>query len=392
MEFYGYSDQVLEQQLSAERFTVTYRVGAASEHEALEKVRNLTVEQTVEFPAEHIDCPAIQREIIGRVEAFSPCAEGKWRAVVSYAQEIATEEFPQFLNVVFGNSSLLPQITVERLDLTPQMIQWYSGVKYGVPGLRKRWQLPQRALSCTALKPLGLPVESLADEAYRCALGGVDMLKDDHGLSNQCFADYQTRVAAVCQAVQRGNRDGGGHTAYFPNVSGTFANVMDRVRFAEDCGAGGVMIAPGLMGFDTMRYVAANTSLPVMFHPAFAGCYVDKGCGGFDCGCILGQLPRLAGADITVFPNFGGRFSLSTDQCGQIARMCREEWGGLPPIFPAPAGGMKMEKIKQMLEFYGADTVFLMGGGLFTLSPDLPQNCRTFQSALESAGTDVKGR
>ena len=72
--------------------------------------------------------------------------------------------------------------------------------------------------------------------------------------------------------------------------------------------------------------------------------------------------------------------------------MCREEWGGLPPIFPAPAGGMKMEKIKQMLEFYGADTVFLMGGGLFTLSPDLPQNCRTFQSALESAGTDVKGR
>ena len=78
MEFYGYSDQALEQQLSAERFTVTYRVGAASEHEALEKVRNLTVEQTVEFPAEHIDCPAIQREIIGRWRHFhrAPKANG----------------------------------------------------------------------------------------------------------------------------------------------------------------------------------------------------------------------------------------------------------------------------------------------------------------------------
>ena len=390
MKFEGYSDAVLRQQLSGDRFTVTYRFSEPREAEALAKLKNLTVEQTVEFPADHIECEAIQRDIIGRIESFSPC-EGGYRGVVSYAEEIATEEFPQFLNVVFGNSSLLPGITVERIDPTERMLQWYGGAKLGVPGLRQRLGVYDRPLSFTALKPMGLPSDVLAHEAYCCTLGGMDLIKDDHGLSNQSFSLYRERVEAVCQAVRRGNEESGGHTIYVPNVSGTFANIMDRVRFAEDCGAGGVMVAPGLMGFDTMAYVVRNTTLPVVFHPAFIGCYVDQGSGGFDCGCILGQLPRLAGADIAVFPNYGGRFSLSTAQCGQIVAMCREKMGELPAIFPAPAGGMRMEKVEEMRSFYGEDVALLMGGGLFTLSADLTENCRSFAKALEESGREKGG-
>lgn len=390
MNFEGYSDHTLRCQLAGGRFTVTYRIGAAREAEALEKLKNLTVEQTVEFPADHIDCETIRRDIIGRIETFAPCPGG-YRGVVSYAEEIATEEFPQFLNVVFGNSSLLPGITVERIDPTERMLGWYGGAKLGVPGLRRRLGVYDRPLCFTALKPMGLPVQSLAEEAYRCALGGVDLIKDDHGLSNQSFAGYRERVRAVCRAVRRGNEESGGHAVYVPNVSGTLLHLVDRVRFAEDCGAGGVMVAPGLMGFDAMVQTARNTSLPVVFHPALAGCYVDKGAGGFDCGCILGQLPRLAGADIAVFPNYGGRFSLTREQCGRIVAMCREPMGKIPAVFPAPAGGMAMDRVEEMRTFYGADTALLMGGGLFTLSPDLTENCRSFAAALAERRSEKGG-
>lgn len=379
MKFKGYSDEVLLSQLGG-RFSVSYRI-AADEKTALEMAKAICVEQTVEFPAAHIECDAIHSDIIGRLESFEAC-EGGYRALISYSDQSATSEFTQFFNVVFGNSSLLPGITVERINLSEQLLQWFPGPKYGVKGMRERLGVYDRPIAFTALKPMGLPTESLVDEAYKCALGGVDLIKDDHGLMDQTFSTYKDRVKAVCEAVRQGNAESGSRTGYVPNLSGSFDTIMDRVRYAEDCGAAGVMLAPGLVGYDTMQYVSAHTELPVIAHPAMAGCLLDKGSGGFDCGCVLGQLPRIAGADITVFPNFGGRFSLSQAQCRSIVEMCQEEIGSMPAIFPAPAGGMTFEKIGIMKEFYGTDVSLLMGGGLFTVTPDLPGNCRKFIEML----------
>ena len=157
---------------------------------------------------------------------------------------------------------------------------------------------------------------------------------------------------------------------------------MDRIHFAEDCGADGIMLAPGLVGYDTLQYAAMHTTLPVMVHPAMAGCFLDKGAGGFECGCINGQLPRICGADLTVFPNYGGRFSLSPQQCRSIVNRCSSPYGDMKSIFPCPAGGMTFEKIPSIMEFYGTDVALLMGGGLFTITPDLTENCRNFIQAL----------
>ena len=379
MKFKGYSDEALRAQLKG-RFSVSYRI-AADEKTALEMAKSICVEQTVEFPAAHIECDAIHSDIIGRLEEFGPC-DGGYRALISYSDQSATSEFAQFFNVVFGNSSLLPGITVEHINLSQEMLDWFPGPKYGVAGLRQRLGVQNRPLSFTALKPMGLPTVALADEAYQCALGGVDLIKDDHGLMDQPFSTYKDRVKAVCEAVRQGNLESGHHTAYVPNLSGSFAAMMDRVHYAEDCGAGGIMLAPGLVGYDTLEYVAHHTELPIVAHPAMAGCLLDKGSGGFDCGCVLGQLPRICGADITVFPNYGGRFSLSQGQCRSIVDMCQEEIGTMPTIFPSPAGGMTFEKVAPMKEFYGNDVAFLMGGGLFTVTPDLPANCRKFIEML----------
>ena len=109
MKFKGYSDETLLAQLKG-RFSVSYRI-AADEQTALEMAKNICVEQTVEFPAAHIECNAIHSDIIGRLEQFEAC-EGGYRALISYSDQSATEEFAQFFNVVFGNSSLLPGITV----------------------------------------------------------------------------------------------------------------------------------------------------------------------------------------------------------------------------------------------------------------------------------------
>ena len=379
MKFAYYDDEALRRQISGTRFAVTYlfRMG---EKEALSAVRNLLVEQTVEFPAEHIECDAIQSDILGCLEDFGEAEDG-FRALVSYPAEDAGADLPQLLNVVFGNSSILPDITVERVTLPEAMLGEYSGPRYGVEGLRRKLGARRRPFSFTALKPLGLPTAALAEEAYRCALGGIDLIKDDHGLMDQPFSRYLERVRAVSAAVRRANEETGGHTIYVPNASGAYAEMQARMDAAVEAGAEGIMFAPGLVGFDMLRAASQRTELVVVSHPAFLGSFIDRGRGGIDCACLLGQLTRLAGADITVFPNYGGRFSLTEAQCRGIRDRAQEPCG-MAATIPAPAGGMKVGRVCEICGFYGNDTALLIGGSLFTSPGGLTENCRRFRDTL----------
>ncbi len=177
--------------------------------------------------------------------------------------------------------------------------------------------------------------------------------------------------------MQEENSKSGGSTLYFPNVTAPFGELFDRAFYAKEQGAGGVLISPAITGYDAMKRLADESSfgLPVMSHPAFIGPYLS-GISGFTHGALLGKLMRMAGADIVVYPNFGGRFSFTKDECMDIVNECRSRFGHIKSIFPAPGGGMNFSNIPEMTSFYGMDVVYLMGGGLFKRSSDLAANCR----------------
>jgi ribulose-bisphosphate carboxylase large chain len=145
------------------------------------------------------------------------------------------------------------------------------------------------------------------------------------------------------------------------------------------------MVAPGLIGFDLMRELADDDSiaLPILTHPAMQGSFVTSS-NGMSHGVIFGRLARLAGADATIFPNFGGRFSFSREECKEIADATSAPMGHLKSIFPAPGGGMGLDRVPEMVETYGKDLIFLIGGGLFKHGPDLVENCRNFRMMVDS--------
>ena len=140
------------------------------------------------------------------------------------------------------------------------------------------------------------------------------------------------------------------------------------------------MVCPGLAGMDAVRLLAADNSigLPLMAHPSFLGSFVTSPENGFSHGALFGQVMRLSGADMTVFPNYGGRFSFTREECAQIAEACRQEMGGMKTIFPTPGGGMTTDRAHDMLEVYGREFVLLIGGGLHRRGPDLTRNAEYF--------------
>lgn len=368
---------------SGDRFSVTYRI-YGSEKEARAKAEDICIEQTVEFPADEVPEGIIRDHVFGRIESFERGDSDSYAAIISYAVEIAAGELTQLLNVIFGNSSIKPGIRVEHLDLPGPLLKSYKGPRFGREGVRKLLNVPKRPLLSTAVKPMGLSCSELADLAYRFAIGGMDMIKDDHGLTDQCCSPFEERVKRCAEAVQRASRETGLPSLYVANITAPHVEVMKRARIAKDAGARGLMVAPGLIGFDLMRELADDDSiaLPILMHPALLGSFVTSR-NGISHGVLFGQLARLAGADGTIFPNFGGRFSFSREECTEIAKGTAVPMGHLKTIFPAPGGGMSLDRVPEMIETYGQDLIFLIGGGLFKHGPDLIENCRHFRKMVE---------
>ena len=375
--------------MSGERFTVVYKLtGDAATARA--KADAICVEQTIEFPADLIGQGDIRGHVLGRVESFQPLDDAHFQATISYAVEISGYELTQLLNVIFGNSSIKPGIRVQRLDLPPALLRAFKGPRFGRAGLRHHLGVVQRPLLCTALKPMGLSAQALADYAYQFALGGIDMIKDDHGLADQAFAPFEERVTLCAAAVARANAETGNKAIYIPNLTAPAHQIMAKARFAKQAGAGGLMVAPGLTGLDTLRHLADadDIALPILSHPAFQGSFVAHSDSGLTHGVIFGQLARLAGADGTIFPNYGGRFAFSEAECAEIRDATTTKMAHLKPIFPAPGGGMGLQRLTEMGRFYGNDVIYLIGGGLHRAGSDLVANSRRFRHLVSSHPRD----
>jgi ribulose-bisphosphate carboxylase large chain len=370
--------------LSGERFRAVYHL-TGDEADAHAKANDIIIEQTVEFPAELVPPGDVRDHIFGRVEEFSRIDDGQYEATISYANETAGSDLVQFLNVVFGNISIKPGIRLVRLELSPGKLAEFRGARFGRAGLRDLVNIHQRPLMCSALKPMGLSNVELAHMAYQFALGGLDLIKDDHGLADQSFTRFKERVERCSEAVAKANAETGLNCRYFASITTRVDRVVEYAHFAKAIGAGGLLICPALVGFDLMRALADDDALalPIMSHPSFSGSYVLNGESGIGHSVLYGQLQRLAGADMSVYPNFGGRFSFSVEECRSIVTATEAPMGSLKPIFPAPGGGMTMETMPASQAVYGNEVVYLVGGGLHRHSKNLTENVRYFLSLLQ---------
>jgi len=378
--------------VESDRFEVTYLLIAGTEVEAKERVLEICLEQTVELPSSLVpEGTWIREHVVGRLETLSKPTTGPhahrrdaWLAVVSYHADTTGGELTQLVNVIFGNTSMKENVMVMDVHLPSCVLKDYPGPRFGVDGLRRLLGVPEGPLVMTALKPMGLSSQELAEIAYGFAKGGVDIIKDDHGLADQPYSPYDERIRMCSEAVAQANMETGRNCLYAPCINAPAHLIISRAHAARQAGAGAVLMIPGITGLDVMRELASDSSfnLPIIAHPALLGCMLGGGStnrvAGFSHEVLLGVLPRLAGADATVFPSFGGRFGFSVEECQAINAGCTRPMGNMPSILPSPGGGMTLERIAQMREVYGPDLLLLIGGSLYAHSENLIESARHF--------------
>lgn len=371
--------------LCNERFVVTYQIEAPSYDEAKAIAWGVQVEQTIEFPYDFLTNEDIKRDIVGRLESLEPTADGKYYlARISYGVECTAFEATQFLNVVFGNSSLQPHIWVVDIDLAPTLIEHFKGPRFGLQGIRDLVNTPKRAMIQAVIKPMGTSPATLADMCKAYVLGGADVIKDDHGITNQPFCSFEERIKRCAAAVAEANEASGHHTLYAANVSADGEAVLERAHYAKEMGATALMVAPALIGYGWLNRLATDDELglPIITHPAMMGGFALPGISGIADYLWMGLLPRLFGSDMSIFVSYGGRFTFTAKQCQRISAYCTNPIEGLKAACPSPGGGVTEKRLPELLDIYGSDTMFLVGGDMFRRGPDLTANMKAFVELL----------
>lgn len=363
---------------------VTYLLEApADEVEAL--AESVLLEQTVETPRAVAERDAFVREhMLGHVHDIRPGERGGFDVTLLLPVPTASVDPAQFLNVLLGNSTLHTAVTLEDFDIPPAFSSLFRGPQFGLSGLRALTGVTTRPLTATALKPVGLSVEVLAAMCRTFAIGGIDLIKDDHYLADHPFCPFDERVRACQAAVNEVEAQTGKRALYAPNLSGTPDQVRRQADLAQERGVRAVMASPMLLGLPLFYELThSRLEIPVLAHPCFAGGFRMRP------ETLFGKLLRLFGADAVIFPNYGGRFPYSQDDCTRIARTLRSEWGPYRPAFPVPAGGMKVERALELVTFFGLDTILLIGGSLLEAGDALLERAQKLSASVEEAATTL---
>ncbi len=338
----------------------------------------LALEQSVELPLAAIDDDFVLAHIVGRVVDVRAAGPGVFEVRIALSPETVAQDPGQLMNMLFGNTSLHEDVTLADVLFPPDLVATLGGPRHGVDGLRRRAQAGRRALTCSALKPQGLGSDRLADLAERFARGGVDYVKDDHGLADQSYSPFATRLEAISRRLRNLQRADGHRTHYIPSLSGSLDAMRRQILAAQQEGIDVVMVAPMIAGLANVhQLVQENPGLAFVAHPTMAGA------ARIAPPLLMGKIFRMIGVDAVIFPNHGGRFGYSPETCRGLAAAALGELNGLRPAMPVPAGGMSRERVGEMLDFYGPDIMLLIGGALLSAGARLIDATAAFVSDVQ---------
>lgn len=352
------------------RISVTYHV-RAEPGDIAARAQGIAVEQSVEMPLDGIDEPSVLTDIVGAVEAIGDLGDGRFAVRIGLALATFGDDPGQMLNMLFGNTSLQEDVVLADVDLPASLIAQFTRPRHRIDELRHRMGARNRALTASALKPQGLPPERLGTLAEHLTLGGLDFIKDDHGLADQGYSRFADRIAHCAAGIARAVRHTGHHTQYVPSLTGDLDGLRAQAGMARETGLGCIMVAPMVSGFPAIHALVRDfPEMTVFAHPSLGGLRIAP-------DLLIGKLFPLIGADAVIFPSYGGRFGYSRETCRRLAENARG-FGALP----VPAGGMTLARTGEILDFYGSDTMLLIGGNLLQARDRIAEEAEAFTRAV----------
>lgn len=302
---------------------------------------------------------------------------------------------PMLLTSVIGNISITHGLKLVDLAFPKGWLEDYKGPKFGIDGLRKLLNIPERPLLNNMVKPCtGHTADVAADLVYQAAVGGCDVVKDDELISNPPFNTLEERIVKVMEAVDKADSEKGEKTLYTINITTRFPDMFEYADKMIELGANALMINYLTTGFEALRQIAEDPSIkvPILGHMDFGGTFFGGAWTGMTSMLTFAKLPRICGADTVVIPAPYGKAEILEERYEQNLKALRYPFQHIKPTLPMPSGGITQGMVEKCIKEAGKDILIGSGGGIHS-HPDGPTaGARAFRQAIDAVmqGINVK--
>ncbi|MFY9946292.1 MAG: 2,3-diketo-5-methylthiopentyl-1-phosphate enolase, partial [Exiguobacterium chiriqhucha] len=276
------------------------------------------------------------------------------------------------------------------LTLPETLAPHFKGAKFGVTGIRELLGVHDRPLVMSIFKGvIGRDLAFLEQQLRDQFAGGIDIVKDDEILYDNPLTPSLERARIGADVIQAHFEATGKRVLYAITLSGPVFGLRDQALRLIEAGATALLFNVYTYGLDALRELANDSDIrvPILAHPAFAGALT----GSISHSLLLGKLPRLAGADLTLFPSPYGSLATPRDEAFTIRDQSAEpHWS--KPILPVPSAGIHPGLVADIIRDFGTDVVINAGGGIHGHPDGAAAGARAFRQAIAHVLGQTEGQ
>ena len=299
-------------------------------------------------------------------------------------------QFPMLFTTIYGNISMGGPLKMVDVRFPKAFLKEFKGPKFGDIGIRKLLGVKERPLLNNMIKPCVYSDPKIgADLAYKAAVGGCDIIKDDELIADVGFNPITERVTAFMEALDRADSEKGEKTLYTVNITDRVDRMFELADIVQEHGANALMVNHISTGYSAMRKLAEDPSVkvPILGHMDLAGALYQDPVSGISSPLVLGKFGRLAGCDTIVHPAPYGKAPTTADRFKETARQMVMPMRNAPHIkrtLPMPSGGITPSLVEKCVNDLGTNIMIGSGGGIHA-HPDGPiAGAKAFRQAIDA--------
>ncbi len=310
-----------------------------------------------------------------------------WVIQIAYPVHNIGPQFPLMLTTVHGNIAAAGRIKLLDLNFPKSYCDFFKGPRFGIKGLRELLGVPERPLVHAMIKPnMGLTPKESAEAFRQLALGGCDAVKDDELIVSHPWSGFLDRVKLHRAAARQVFEENGHKCLFFVNITDRADRLVDNAKRALEAGADALMVNYLVVGISALSILAddPDINVPILAHLDFSGAIYADPWSGVSSHLVLGKFPRLAGADIVVYPSPYGKFPFLADKHLRIARALTDGFHGIKRSWAMPGGGVHPGMIGQLFKDMYRDFMVGAGGACHGHPQGAAAGARALRQALDA--------
>ncbi|MGC9157723.1 MAG: RuBisCO large subunit C-terminal-like domain-containing protein [Terracidiphilus sp.] len=399
----------LSEGISSEDYVVaTYFIGAGSQSDLVAKSSAIAIEQSTgswyRVPGETNEVrEKYAAKVIGiysvpnyELIANMPKDQPRYAIIrVAYPWVNFYDNIGLMLSSVIGNISSMPNLKLVDLEFPKSFVKQFKGPKFGIEGIRKYLNIPERPLLNNMIKPCtGITPAEGAKLFYEAAAGGTDWIKDDELIAGSpAFSPLEERVKAYMGAARKADQEKGEKTLYTVNITDEPARLRDNALRAIAAGANGIMIDVFGTGFSALRQLAEDPEInvPICAHTCYGGAQTVSPFQGISTE-VAQKLIRLCGADITLNVAPSAKFNALQEKFIRVFQITHSPMYQIKPMFNMIGGGVTPGMVPYLVDQLGKDFIIGVGAGIHGHPMGPKAGALAFRQVIDAlmAGIDIQ--